>query len=100
MIRNMKDGGMSNNEIANEPGVFRNTVRKMIKATGTPDPKRRKRASKLDPYRERIRELINKHNLSAVRILEEIRKIGYNGGYTILKDYCAELGKDRRIQAV
>ena len=47
-----------------------------------------------------IGELINKHNLSSVRILEEIRKIGYNGGYTILKDYCHELRKDRRIQAV
>ena len=35
--------------------------------------------SKLDPYREKIRALIDDHNLSAVRILEEIRKIGYDG---------------------
>ena len=49
MIRHMKDRGMSNREIANGLGISRNTVRKMIKATGTPDPKRRKRASKLDP---------------------------------------------------
>ena len=44
--------------------------------------------------------MIDEHNLSAVRILEEIRKLGYNGGYTILKEYCRELRKDRRIQAV
>jgi len=100
MIRNMKDRGMSNREIANELGISRNTVRKMIKVTKVPDPKRRKRASKLDPYRSRIRELIEKYNLSSIRILEEIRKTGYEGGYTILKDYCAELRKDRRIQAV
>ena len=100
MIRNMKDRGMSNREIASELGISRNTVRKMIKATKIPGPKRRKRASKLDPYRSRIRELIEKYNLSSVRILEEIRKTGYEGGYTILKDYCAELRKDRRIQAV
>ena len=31
---------------------------------------------------------------------EEIRKLGYDGKYTILKDYCHELRKDRRIQAV
>jgi orotate phosphoribosyltransferase-like protein len=39
MIRNMKDRGMSNREIANELGISRNTVRKMIKATKIPDPK-------------------------------------------------------------
>ena len=44
--------------------------------------------------------VVDEHNLSAVRILEEIRKLGYNGGYTILKEYCHELRKDRRIPAV
>ena len=69
MIRNMKDRGMSNREIANEPGISRNTVRKMIKATGTPEPKRRKRASKLDPYRQGIRELIEKYRKSPLPAL-------------------------------
>ena len=58
------------------------------------------RKSKLDPYRERIRSLIDDYKLSAVRIREEIRKTGYNGGYTTLMDYCHELREDRRIQAV
>lgn len=44
--------------------------------------------------------MIDKHNLSAIRILEEIRKIGYDGEYTILNDYWATVGKDRRIPAV
>ena len=48
----------------------------------------RHRESKLDPYRENIRSLIDEHNLSAVRILEEIRK-------------CANLtGADQRDVAV
>ena len=33
MIRNMKDGGMSNREIAKELGISRNTVRKMLNAS-------------------------------------------------------------------
>ena len=49
---------------------------------------------------DRIRDMIDKHNLSAIRILEEIRKQGYDGGYTILKDYCSAIRKDRRIPAV
>ena len=100
MIRDMKDRGMSKREIARDPGISRNTVSKLLRTTRLADHRKRKRGSKLDPYRDRIRELINQHNLSSVRILEEIRKIGYDGGYTILKEYCHELRKDRRIQAV
>ena len=71
-----------------------------MRTTRLTDHRQRKKGSKLDPYRDRIRALIDEHNLSAVRILEEIRKMGYHGGYTILKEYCRDLRKDRRIQAV
>ena len=54
----------------------------------------------LDPYKDIIKSLIEKDNLSAVRILEEIMNKGYDGGYTILKEYCHELRKVRSIQAV
>ena len=100
MIRDMKNKGMSNREIAMDLSISRNTVSKLLRTTRLTDHRKRKRGSKLDPYRDRIRELINQHDLSSVRILEEIRKIGYNGGYTILKEYCRELRKDRRIQAL
>ena len=100
MIRNLKEMGMSNRDIARELGISRNTVSRMLKKTRILDRKRKKKGSKLDPYRDKIHALIDEHNLSAVRILEEIRKLGYNGGYTILKEYCRELRKDRRIQAV
>ena len=100
MIRDMKDRGMSKREIARDLGISRNTVSKLLRTTRLTDHRKRERGSKLDPYREKIRALIDEHNLSAVRILEEIRKIGYDGGYTILKEYCHELRRDRRIQAV
>ena len=99
-IRDLKERGMSNREIAKELSISRNTVSKMLRKTKIQDKMNRKRRSKLDPYREQIKVFIDKYNLSAVRILEEIRKLGYDGGYTILKDYCHELRKDRRIQAV
>ena len=37
---------------------------------------------------------------SFLTFVRKHRKVGYDGGYTILKDYCHELRKDRRIQAV
>ncbi len=99
MIRNMREKGMSIRSIAKETGMSRNSVRKYLK--NEPVKKHaQKRASKLDPYRDTIRTLIEKHNLSAVRIMEEIRKKGYDGGYTILKEYCHDIRKDRSIQAV
>jgi transposase len=45
------------------------------------------RKSKLDPYKAKIGHLVCQKRLSAVRVLEEIRELGYQGGYSILKDY-------------
>ncbi|WP_458329294.1 hypothetical protein [Caldiplasma sukawensis] len=42
---------------------------------------------------DQIRERIERHNLFAVKILEEIRKKIYDCEYKILKDYCYELRK-------
>ena len=99
MIRNMKNDGMSLRSIAREMGISRNSVRKYLK--GEPMKKnKKKRSSKLDPYRDTVKALIERDNLSAVRILEEIRKKGYNGGYTILKEYYHDIRKGRSIQAV
>ena len=81
MIRNLIDKGLSISEIPRLHNIG-------------------KRSSKLDPYRDSIKDMIDRHNLSAIRILEEIRRLGYDGGYTILKDYCARVRKDRRIPAV
>ncbi|MGP6219782.1 hypothetical protein [Caldiplasma sukawensis] len=62
--------------------------------------RKRNRRSKRDPYRDMIRELMERHNLSTVRMLEDIRKRGYDGGYRILKYYCHELRKNRGIQEI
>jgi transposase len=52
----------------------------------SPTPPREKNASKLDPYKERIKEKMAKH-LTCTRILREIKQEGYDGGRTILADY-------------
>ena len=67
---------MGKKAIARELDISRNSMRKYLRS----EPKgKQKRGSKLDPYREKIRALIDEHNLSDVRILEEIRKMGYDG---------------------
>jgi transposase len=46
--------------------------------------------SKLDPFREQIRQRVDK-DLTATRILREIRQLGYDGGRTIVAERVREL---------
>ena len=100
MIKELRAKGMTISGIAKETGLSRNTVKKHLKLGKPALYQRKKKPSKLDPYREQIKYLIEKYDLSSVRILEEIRKKGYQGSKTILKDYCSTLRKDRSITAV
>lgn len=48
------------------------------------------KASKLDPFREEIKDRVAK-GLTNTRILREIRELGYEGGLTVLGDYTRQL---------
>ena len=100
MIREKRDMGMSITDISKDMGISRPTVRKYLKGKKPPEYIKKNRVSKLEPYKAYIKERIDRYNLSAIRILEEIRKKGYRGKYTILKDYCRTVRKDRAITAV
>lgn len=67
-----------------------NTVRKVLRGKSGPrrSPKSvPTRPGKLDPYRAIVRRLVLQDKLSVVLVLEEIRGLGYDGGYSILKDF-------------
>ena len=81
-------------ETARRLGHSVNTVRKVLRGESRdrrPPARREPRPSKLDPYRATIRRLVLDDQLSAVLVLEEIRELGYPGGYSILKDYVRQL---------
>ena len=46
MIRDMKEKGMSNREIARDLGISRNTVSKLVRTTRLTDHRKRKRVVK------------------------------------------------------
>lgn len=93
-IRRMKHvEGLSQREIARRTGLHRDTIRR---ALASPEPPRYgpspKRPSKLDPFLPAICELLSDEpTLSGVRIREEIEKLGYDGGKTILDERLREL---------
>jgi transposase len=98
-------GGQPLRRIARELGVSRWRVSQTIHAhraarhgestapvhVDLPRPAQR-RSSKLDVFQSQIERLLARYpHLTATRLLEELRKLGYQGGYTILRQRWKEL---------
>jgi hypothetical protein len=79
---------LSQREIHRRTGIHRDTIRRALASPKPPSyGPRPRRASKLDPFLPTIEELLDEEQmLSGVRIREEIEKLGYAGGKTILDD--------------
>ena len=98
--------GQSMRGIARELHVSRKTVRRVIDAhehnrkdgadtSDLPSPRQR-RGSQVDAYEGTIRELLARYpDITATRVLEELRSAGYTGGYTILRERVNELLREQ-----
>lgn len=85
------DQGVSISEIARQTGYDRKTVKKYVSSPTLPAPKKRaRRASKLDDYRDYITGRLQEHPLSAKRIYDEILEMGFEGKYSIVKEFVRE----------
>ena len=84
----LKGEGRSIRAIARDLGVSRNSVRKYLRSPQVPRAKEQTpRGSKLDPYKEYLRERLAEGLENCVVLLRELRGRGYTGGYSILKEY-------------
>jgi transposase len=83
--------GSSIRKIARELGMARNTVSGVLaqieaQRTGHEGSPIRRRPSRLDPFEPFIQELLGRYpDLTAVRLLEELRERGFTGGYTLVR---------------
>jgi transposase len=74
------------------------TVRRAIKRESFSSGRQSSRISKLDGFKDKIEALLKSYpSLSAVRIHEEIQKMGYQGGISILRDYLKTLRPPRKV---
>lgn len=92
--------GESISKLANEYGLTRNTVRKYVGSTKP--PKYRvglAKPSLLDPFKPYIDAVLKEYNISARRIFEDIEKMGFEGGYGIVKTYVRPIKQDRAVRA-
>ena len=94
-IKVLHKQGKSIRAIARETGFSRNTVRTYLRTEKEPEYKRRApRPSKLDDYKQYIKERIESarpHAISAVVLLREIRDQGYQGQLTILRQFLRKM---------
>ena len=91
MIKHLYKEGVPKSRIAEELGLDRRTVDKAINEDNLPQQERQSRNSILDPYKDYVKQRIDKYDLTSTRVLREIKERGYPGSYTILKDYIREL---------
>lgn len=96
MARHLNEQGLSKADVASALGVHRTTVHRWLKDA---ECGKRKRKSKLDPFRDYIRSRLRDYNLPGPVMLREIRELGYTGQITILREFMAAI-KSRYIQKV
>jgi transposase len=86
-IHRLHNLGWKDRKIARKLRISRPTVRRYLQ---NPEPLKRKisRASKLDPYRGRIKELLEQDpEVKATVVLQRIEEQGFDGKITIVRDY-------------
>jgi len=74
------------------------TVKRYYDEEEKPKKERKKRPSKLDGFREIIEDKLE-WDAPVTEILKYIKKKGYKGQYTILREYCRTIQSDRQKKA-
>ncbi|GEM_PF-1683538 len=90
-IRSLHKEGHSIKAIARMTGRSRNTVRRVLREAGFAGFQKPQRASRLDSYKEYLRNRYEEGALSAVRLLPEIQAMGYTGSIATVRRYLHSL---------
>src|SRR5947209_13926183 len=90
--------GCSMREIARRTGYSRNTVAKLLGQAAPAPFQAPPRTSKLDAFKPYREQPLQAYPLSAVRLLDEIRPMGYAGSLCTLRRFLAPLRARRRAQ--
>ncbi|MDI9260531.1 IS21 family transposase [Alicyclobacillus sendaiensis] len=96
----LRDQGKSIRQIAAETGYSRNTVRKYLRHPNAGSfHGRRKRGSKLDPFKPVIETWMREGLYNCEVIYERLQALGYQGGRTLIKDFVRPHRPPRPVQA-
>jgi transposase len=86
-------------KIARHLRVSRPTVKKYLETPQLPKAQRAKRISKLDPYRDLIKEFLEKDpDVKAPVVLQRLKEHGFEGKITIVRDYLQKLRGQKKYR--
>lgn len=87
VIKALKERGVYHKDIAHQLKVHPKTISRALKRGSAPPSRRKRRESKLDPYKAQVDQLLAEGVWNAMVIYREIEAAGYQGKLTILRDY-------------
>jgi len=91
-IFSLRNQGFSMRAIAKKLGIHRKTVKKYLEGKMLPTYRKTKRKhSKLDPYRQTIRDFLENDDYQATWIHDRLRNLGYDGSYETVKIFVREV---------
>lgn len=97
-IKALTQQGHSIKGLVQETGRSRNTIRKVLHQKAPKPSDRADRPSRLDPFKEYVKERFLACGLSAVRLLCEIRPMGYLGSVYPVRRFLAPLRPQQHRQ--
>lgn len=97
-IKQLKEEGLNPVQIGKQMDLDSRTIRKWMNRTAFQQRLPCIRPSKLDPYSEEIVRMVERYPFTATQIYQKIKEEGFDGGYTIVKEYVRKI-RPRRNQA-
>lgn len=94
-IKMYKKEGLKAGQIADKLELDPRTVAKWLDKAVFQPRSSGDRPSKLDPYKNEILSMLERHPYSATQVLQRIKQQGFDGGYTIVKDYVRKVRPKR-----
>ena len=94
-IKGYRQEGLNAGQIAIKLGLDQRTVSKWMDRKAFQPRLPGHRPSKLDPYKSDILGMLERHPFTARQIYQKIREEGFDGKYTIVKDYVRKVRPKR-----
>jgi transposase len=100
MIKELHRRGLAIGEIARISGHDRKTIRAIVNGPVNPLPRKRKpRAKKLEPFVPYLERRIGEGVVNCNKLWDEIRRQGYGGGKSLVKNFVQPYREARRQEA-